>query len=148
MHHLLQALSRASVRQGNGSDCGPCNAYIIAPKRAQMRRLLPKVFPNCIIRRWRPTGKKPKGKVQDALSYIEMHFDDYPDEVLTFKELQAELSITPSSNFRNSIRKHPCFRYGLEALGIAEVTIGNRRHRNALARISAFGPVVECTKAT
>ncbi|SLN32579.1 hypothetical protein ROG8370_01291 [Roseovarius gaetbuli] len=142
MHHILQALCRSAVRQGNGSDCSPCNAYIIAPKRSGIRAFLTEVFPGCTVSTWLPTEKKPKGKVQQALLFVEMHFKDCPDEVLLFTKLQSELEITNASNFRNRIRHHEDFKAGLEALGVEEVTVGNRHHRNAFARKPMpFGPV-------
>lgn len=140
-HHILQALCRSAVRHGRGFECGPCNAYIIAPGRSGIPDILPMIFPDCTVNTWRPVMIKPKGKVQQALTYIEMHFDDYPDEVLRFTELRAELSYD-ASNFRDRIRKHDSFKAGLEALGVEEITLGNYRHRNALAKKpQSFGPV-------
>lgn len=100
------------------------------------------IFPDCTVSTWRPAKAKATGKVQQALTYVEMHFDDYPDEPLRFSELQSELEITSSSNFRNTIRDHGSFKAGLEALDIEEITVGNYRHRNALAKKpQLFGPI-------
>lgn len=145
MHHILQALCRSSVRLASGSECGRCNAYIIAPKRSGVRKLLPKVFPGCTVRAWKPAKSKPKGKVQEALTYVAMHFDDYPDEVLRFIELRNQLGYD-ASNFRDRIRKHDSFKAGLEALGVEEVTVGSYRHRNALAKKPQhFDPIEDAT---
>ncbi len=132
MHHILQALCRSSVRLGSGSECGPCNAYIIAPKRSGIRTLLLKVFPGCTIRSWRPGKSKPKGKVQEALTYIERFFDGYPEGRLPFTELRSVLGYD-ASNFRRRIRNHETFKAGLADMGIEEVTIGNTGYRNAFA---------------
>jgi hypothetical protein len=141
MQHILQALCRAAVRQGNGLECGPCNAYIIAATSSRVRELLPKVFPGCRVGTWKPSKAKPKGKVQDALTYMEGYFEDHPDGVLLFKELRSHLGYD-ASNFRRTIREKDSFIAGLEKLGVEEVTVGNRRHRNAYARKPAFfGPV-------
>jgi hypothetical protein len=141
-HHILQALCRSAVRQGSGSECGPCNAYIIASKRSRVRDFLPEVFPGCRVKTWRSTKVKTTGKVQQAFTYVEMHFDDYPDEPLRFSELQSELEITSSSNFRKTIRNHDSFKAGLEALDIEEITVGHYRHRNAFSKKQpCFGPV-------
>lgn len=142
-HHILQALCRSAVRQGNGSSDTPCNAYIIAPKRSGVRDFLPEVFPGCTVLPWLPTKAKPKGKVQEALTFIEMFFEDYPDQVLRFTELRQALGGTSVSNFNSRIRHHPTFKAGLEDLGIEEVTVGNYSHRNAFARKQpTFGPVL------
>ena len=141
-HHILQALCRSSIRQASGSERGGCNAYIMAPKRSRIRELLPDVFPGCSLKTWQPKAVKAKGKVQQALTYVEKHFDDYPDRPLPFTELQSALQIKSTSNFRKTIRNHDCFIAGLESIGVEEVTVGNHRHRNALARRpQTFGPV-------
>jgi hypothetical protein len=146
-HHILQALCRSALRQGNGLECGPCDAYIIAPKRSGVRDLLPRVFPGCKVGIWKPTKKKAKGKVQVALTYVQMYFEDYPDGVLLFAELRSGLGYDNASNFRNRIRHHDSFKAGLEELGIEEVIYGSGRHCNALAKVTQpFGPLegAEC----
>ncbi|UWQ90484.1 hypothetical protein K3727_17195 [Rhodobacteraceae bacterium M382] len=130
MHHILQALCRSAVRLGSGSECGPCNAYIIAPKRSGIRKLLPKVFPGCEIRAWKPSKSKPKGKVQEALTYIERFFDGYPEGTLPFTKLRSTLGYD-ASNFRRRIRNHETFKAGLADMGVAEVTTGKTECRNA-----------------
>ena len=123
------------------SDCDPCNAYIIAPSRFGVRDFLPVVFPGCTVGTWEPAKVKATGKVQQALTYVEKHVADYPDEALRFIELRAELGYD-ASNFRDRIRNHDSFKAGLEALGVEEVTVGNYRHRNALAKKPpSFGPL-------
>ena len=139
-HHILQALCRSAIRRGNGSDV-PCNAYIIVPKRSGVRAFLPEVFPGCTVLPWKPAKAKPKGKVQEALTFIETFFEDYPDQVMPFTDLRQELGYD-ASNFRDRIRRHPTFTAGLEDLGIEEVTVGNYSHRNAFAKKQpTFGPV-------
>lgn len=141
MHHLLQAVSRSSVRQGKGIECGCCDAYIIAPKRSRLRQLLPEVFPGCSVARWKPTRRKPSGKVSDALTHVEMFFNETPDGILPFDDLKTLLGITDASNFRKTIRHHECFKAGLEDLGVEETSVGGNRYRNALAKKEApFGP--------
>ena len=140
-HHILQALCRSALRQGSGLECGPCDAYIIAPKRSGVRDLLPQVFPGCTLGTWNPTKQKTKGKVEEALTYVRMYFEDYPDGVLLFAELRSVLGYD-ASNFRNRIRNHDSFKAGLEKLGIEEVIQGNGRHCNALAKVTqTFGPL-------
>jgi len=145
MHHIFQALCRSSVRQGSGASCGSCNAYIIASKGSGIRDLLPTIFPGCVIKDWKATKLKLTGKVADAVNYIEMFFEDHQDEVLPFKELR-ELLGYDASNFNSRIRKNESFKAALEALGVEAITVGNYRHRNALAKKPAiFGPVLGST---
>lgn len=140
-HHILQALCRSALRQGSGLECGLCDAYIIAPKRSGVRDLLPQIFPNCKVGTWKPTKQKAKGKVEEALTYVQMYFEDYPDGVLPFAELRSVLGYD-ASNFRNRIRYHDSFKAGLEKLGIEEFIHGNGRHPNALAKVTQpFGPL-------
>lgn len=130
-HHILQALCRSALRQGSGLECGLCNAYIIAPERSGVRKLLPQVFPGCKVGTWKPSNKrKATGKVQEALAYVQMYFEDYPDQVLSFTDLRSVLGYD-ASNFRNRIRTHDSFVAGLEALGIEECIQGNGRYNNA-----------------
>ncbi|WP_394200133.1 hypothetical protein, partial [Litoreibacter albidus] len=140
MHHILQALCRSALRQGSRLECGPCNAYIIASAGSRVRELLPVVFPGCRVGTWRRSREKPKGKVQDALTYIEGYFDDHPYGVLRFTELRSHLGYD-ASNFSKRIRQHDSYIAGLEDLGVEEVSVGNYRHRNALMmKPSLFGP--------
>lgn len=133
-HHILQALCRSALRQGSGLECGPCNAYIIAPKSSGVRKLLPQVFPGCKVGTWKPTKQKAKGKVQEALAYIQKYFEDYPDGVLLLRELRSALDYEDTSNFRNRVRQHDSFVAGLEKLGVEEFIQGNGRHYNALRK--------------
>jgi hypothetical protein len=141
-HHILQALCRSAIRQGNGLECGPCDAYIIAPKRSGVRDLLLQIFPGCKVGTWKPTTQKAKGKVEEALAYVQMYFEDYPDGVLLFAELRSVIGYDNASNFRNRIRNHDSFKAGLEKLGVEEVIHGNGRHCDALAKLTQpFGPM-------
>ncbi|MFG6519522.1 hypothetical protein ACGYLX_18975 [Sulfitobacter sp. 1A13496] len=133
-HHILQALCRSSVRQGNGHDCGPCNAYIIAPKRSGVRGFLPEVFPSCTITTWEPAKRKLSGWVADAVAEVKAFFADSPDGVFLYSELRDALGISDTSNFNKRVRRHESYKLELDRLGIEEVSTGNHRHRDALAR--------------
>ena len=141
-HHILQALCRSSVRQGNGSDCGPCNAYIIAPKRSGVRDFLPKVFPGCTVSTWKPTKVKLTGWVADAMAQVKAFFASNPDGVYLYKDLRDDLAITDASNFKRRVRRHDSYKLELDRLNLEEVTTGNHRHRNALVqKPMPFGPI-------
>ena len=141
-HHILQALCRSSVRQGKGHDCGPCSAYIIAPKRSGVRGFLPEVFPGCTISTWEPAKRKLTGQVADAVAKVKAFFADNPDGVFLYSDLREALGISDTSNFNKRVRRHESYKLELDRLGIEEVSTGNHRHRNALARKpQPFSPV-------
>jgi hypothetical protein len=141
-NHILQALCRSSVRQGNGHDCGPCNAYIIAPKRSGVRGFLPEVFPGCTITTWEPAKRKLTGWVADAVAKVKAFFANNPDGVFLYSDLRVALGISDTSNFNKRVRRHESYKLELERLGIEEVSTGNHRHRDALVRKpKPFGPV-------
>ena len=132
-HHVLQALCRASVRQGSGAECGPCNAYIIAPKRSRVRSLLRKTFPGCEVRSWSPVKQKaPTGQVAKAIEIVKARFSENPDSPFMLLDLRDALGITDISNFKRRIREHKAFKSALEQMGVEEVTIGKGANKNAL----------------
>ena len=140
--HILQALCRSSVRQGNSSDCGPCNAYIIAPSRFGVRDFLPDVFPGCTVSTWRPAKAKLTGWVADAVAQVTSFFSNNPDGVYLYKDLRGDLGISDASNFNKRVRHHESYKAALDELEIEEIATGKGPHRNALAKKpQSFGPV-------
>ncbi|UWR38644.1 hypothetical protein [Sulfitobacter sp. W074] len=145
-HHILQALCRSAVRQGNGSDCGHCNAYIIAPIRSGLRAFLPEVFPGCTVSTWKPAEVKLTGWVADAVAQVDDFFASNPDGVYLYKDLRKDIGVTDASNFNRRVRRHESYKLELDRLGLEEIATGNHCHRNALARRpSPFGPIEDAT---
>lgn len=145
-HHILQALCRSSVRQGNGSDSGHCNAYIIAPTRSGVRDYLSDIFPGCHVRTWKPAKVKLTGKVADAMALVDDFFVNNPGGVYLYKDLREDLGVTDASNFNRRVRRHDSYKSELDRLGIEEVATGSRGHRNALAKKSSpFSPDEDST---
>ncbi|WP_170373468.1 hypothetical protein, partial [Ruegeria arenilitoris] len=138
-HAVLQALCRASVRGSDGSRCLPCNAYIIASPKSGIRKALTEWFPGCRIKTWRPAHKPLRGKVGDAVDYIQRCLQEDPTAPIYFSELMDAVGIADRSNFNRTIRKNESFLAPVEALGLIEVKIGKCRGNNALQRL--FGPV-------
>lgn len=134
MHHILQALCRSSARKGSGSECGHCNAYIIAPKRSGICNLIPEVFPGCVVRTWKPANVKLTGWVADAVAKVRAFFMLNPDGVYLYKDLRCDLGITDASNFKKRVRNHESYKTVLEDLELEEVATGKGPHRNALAK--------------
>ncbi|AKO95243.1 hypothetical protein MALG_00024 [Marinovum algicola DG 898] len=134
-HHVLQALCRASVRQGCGAECGPCDAYIIAPKRSRIRSLLRKTFPGCKVRNWSPVKEKaPTGQVAKAIEIVQAHFSENPDSPLMLRALRDALGITDISNFKRRIREHEAFKGALQKMGVEEVATSKGANKNALGK--------------
>lgn len=145
-HHILQAFCRSAVRQGKGSDCGPCNAYIIAPKRSGVRDFLSEVFPGCTVSTWKPAKIKLTGRVADAVSQVKAFFASNPDGLYLYKDLRDDLGVTDASNFNRRVRRHDSYKFELDRLDLEEVATGSHRHHNALARKSSpFGPIEDST---
>lgn len=74
-HNLLQAICRASVRQGHEGTCGDCEVYLVGRLGSSAADLLEETFPGAVVTPWRPEGQPlPKGTlrvvtaVEEALS--------------------------------------------------------------------------------
>lgn len=118
-HLVLQALCRGVVRKNTGGQCPPCNAYVIAYGR-NIPDQLRTIFPGCQIKPWVPQSKAPKGKVADALTFIETWMQQHPtDGKLPFKAVYEAIGMD-TQNFRKSIRQHPMFMDRLARLGMQE----------------------------
>lgn len=133
---VLQALCRGQARGNDGTCCKPCNAYIIASKGSGIRASLPKIFPGCRVVDWQPQHKPPRGKVAEAIAYLEKRLSHCPEATITFAELMRKLEIPDKSNFNRTIRKHPDFNLALERLEMVEVKVEGAKIPNALQRLS------------
>jgi hypothetical protein len=131
---VLQALCRGAARGSDGSQCKPCNAYLIASKRSGIRRSLPKLFPSCRVVDWQQRHKPLRGKVADAVTHIEKRLSFDPQATITFTELMRTLKIADKSNFNRTIRRHPEFELVVERLGLVEVETEGANVMNALRR--------------
>jgi hypothetical protein len=132
---VLQALCRGQARGNDGTRCKPCNAYIIASKGSGIRTSLRKVFPGCRVVDWQPRHKPPRGKVADAIAYLEIRLSLNPQATITFADLMRTLEILDKSNFNRTIRKHPDFKLAVERLGLVEVEAEGAKVQNALQRL-------------
>lgn len=132
---VLQALCRGHARGNDGTRCRPSNAYIIASKGSGIRTSLPKVFPGCRVVDWQPQHKPPRGKVAEAIAYLEKRLSHCPEDTISFTELMRKLEIPDKSNFNRTIRKHPDFKRAMERLGLVEVEAEGAKIPNALQRL-------------
>jgi hypothetical protein len=140
---ILQGLCRGSVRGSDGEKCRPCNAYIIASKGSGIHEALREVFPGCRVVEWKPTHKPLKGKVGDAVAYLEQRLSADLQALITFADLMQVTNCLNKANFNRTIRKHPDFVTATERLGLVEVATEGSRHPNALRR--PFGPIPDAT---
>jgi hypothetical protein len=83
-HLVLQALCRGSVRRCQGTECAPCDAYIIAATRSGIPAALPDIFPGCRVVRWQPVQKALSGKVKEAAEFLIDWFKKNPEGLLSF----------------------------------------------------------------
>lgn len=134
---ILQALCRGAVRGSDGRQSKRCDAYIIASKTSGIRRSLPMMFPGCRVIEWKPRHKPLRGKVSEAVAYIEKRLSLDPLAAITFAELMQVLGIADKSNFNRTIRKHRGFTQALERMGLVEVTVEGSRQPCALRRVFA-----------
>ena len=119
-HLILQALCRGSVRLCKGSDCAPCDAYIIASVNKGIPDAIPRIFPGCTVLRWRPIPRALTGKVREAVGFIAQWFGEHDQDYLPFKLVKAAINMTDSANFKNCVRRHPDFVEELVSMGIVE----------------------------
>jgi hypothetical protein len=70
-HNLLQALTRASVRQSRYGRAGICSAYVVASKNLGMVDAVRDAFPECLMARWSPVRPEVGGKVGELISLLQ-----------------------------------------------------------------------------
>jgi len=93
---------------------------VIASSRTGIPKMLPDIFPGAKIVDWVPVAKVLKGKVKLAVEYMMARFQDNPDGLLSFAEVQAAVCMPDAGNFRRRIRQHTDFVAACEKLGVEE----------------------------
>jgi hypothetical protein len=122
-HLILQAACRGRVRRCIGDVCGPCNLYIIASGRSGIIGALGDVFPGCHVAPWQPIRKALKGKVAEAVTFMERWFEAQPDGHLRASEVRLALGMT-APNFNRAIRSHQDFKDAMAERWIIERGLG------------------------
>jgi hypothetical protein len=133
-HMILQALCRGAVRKCVGDGCPPARAYIIASYRSGIAQELPSIFPGAKLQLWQPVKKSLKGKVAEAVQFIERELFRRPWCRVTFREVMDHIGWTCSKDFKRRIRRHEDFINALAAGGIEEA--GRRKYPTAFERIT------------
>ena len=73
-HNLLQAICRASVRQGDEGTCGACEVYLVGRLGPDGVELLRETFPGVVIERWTPASGGMSGSVARLVMELEKAF--------------------------------------------------------------------------
>lgn len=129
-HHLLQALTRASVRRSRRGLAGICTAYVVASPQLGFADLIPATFPGCIIDRWSPDQSALEGRVGELISLLaDARRRKVP--MVSKKELREALSIKAPNLSR--LLQHSDVRVWFESNRV-------RVHRNALELPRGFDP--------
>ena len=103
-HHLLQALTRASVRRSANGVGGACNAYIVTSPGNRAREAISEAFPGCAIEDWSPPQEQVAGQAGMLIDLLEAHRLARADTV-TKKELRDALGVN-GPNF-SRLLQHP-----------------------------------------
>lgn len=136
---ILQAACRGAIRLCEGDSCPTTHLYIIASVQSGIRAALPNIFPGTRVVDWCPVQTVLKGRVREAVAYIEYRLDDPTCDVVKFSEVRSALGMTCSSNFRTDIRQHDQFSQALAEKGIVEWGTGSRKTAfRRLAEIHGF----------
>src|SRR5262249_3963458 len=69
-HLILQALCRGSLRKCDGEHCHKAEAWIIAAKASGIRGHLPRIFPGCVVKTWRPIPRGMEGLCASVFDYV------------------------------------------------------------------------------
>lgn len=118
-HLILQAACRGSVRQCEGDECLPCNVYIIASNRHGIDSALPSIFPKCKVVPWKPLPVALRGKVAEAMSFVDTWLTGSAAPLLPFKTVYRAMGQS-SRKFAKHIRDNPTFQEALAERGLVE----------------------------
>jgi hypothetical protein len=102
-HHLLQALSRASVRKSRSGLAGPCRALVVSTPSPQTRRRVQATFPGCELIDWRPVEKPLAAHVAAAADYLRERFADPAVLKVSKADVRQHLGMEPGNFARDLI---------------------------------------------
>ncbi|MGY0832296.1 hypothetical protein [Azospirillum argentinense] len=129
MHHLLQALCRASVRRCVDGGCAPCNAFIIGNSRHGFHAALAKAFPGVKTKPWHEEGWRLTGFKGKALEFLTTWAGcNAPGSIIKFADVANAIGMK-AENFRKDVRGKSDFQEAMRRLSILE--IGGLSRKNA-----------------
>lgn len=131
-HLILQGTCRGAVRRCIGDACPPSNVYLIASPKSGIAQELPRIFPGAQIRRWKALRRALRGKVSEAVAFLNGEFEKLPAEVIPFRRVMEHIGWRDSKEFKRNIRQHDDFITTLEEMEIEEW--GRGRYPNGFRR--------------
>lgn len=95
-HNLLQALTRARVRQSVNGIAGACTAYVIASPGLGFADMIEEVFPGCLVQRWSPIDPGTKSLASQLIALLQDALAEGNDKV-SKKAIREVLGLLPSN---------------------------------------------------
>jgi hypothetical protein len=93
-HNLLQAICRASVRNGTGGTCGDCVVYVV-DKLKDGAALLHETFPGASVAPWKPAGQQMPKAAQKLSLAIEAELKGTGSLKVSKASVRMRLGIGP-----------------------------------------------------
>lgn len=122
-HLILQAVCRGRVRRSDGARCQPMTAYIIASPRSGIPAEMTRIFPGCTVESWEPLKVEAKGKLREAIGWVEEAFEGGRTEV-SYAEVYTAIGLD-KNNFAKRVAKAEAWKLAVEGLD-AEIVRGPR----------------------
>jgi hypothetical protein len=108
-HHLLQALTRASVRRNENGRAKACTAYVISSPNVGASAVIPEVFRGCTVERWSPNVPAVNGRAGQLIALLEAARTQRVAE-LAKKDLRETLGLLPP-NFSKLLKQRDVKEY-------------------------------------
>ena len=113
-HNLLQAVCRASVRNGSDGICGHCTVYVIGRIDADTKGHLQTTFPGATVRDWSPSIRPLRGKALQVINIMEAEFADPEAASVQKKVLTMRAGFSRSQELAQVLRRADVKRWMLE----------------------------------
>ncbi|KEZ00071.1 hypothetical protein AI27_14655 [Sphingomonas sp. BHC-A] len=137
-HNLLQAICRASVRQGSGGVCGECEVFLIGKLGPNAKGILQETFPAAEVVEWTPEDLRLKGSALRVAQELERCFGEGGLGEISKAALRAALGLQTTDALAKVLRRDD-FRTWADRRGIEGTTRALRVRRVPIERFS-FGP--------
>lgn len=125
-HNLLQAICRASVRNGTNGTCGPCVAYVIGSIHSDGHAALMETFPGTRIEDWRPREAPFRGQAKLVVDALGAMFGDGVTQAVRKETLRKAVGFQRSQELAQVMRR-PDVQQWMEEQGLISATREIRR---------------------